>query len=101
MNYRYSDPAMDAEAYYHDQSVARELWEREHYVGRCPICGHEMYTDSSDYRDRAAQSDKWGTEEGWVHEFCLECKEEQEEADEMYELDTIQRSLEERLSEIA
>lgn len=97
MLYRYSDPAMDADAFYHDQTAASEIWEQEHYKGKCPFCGEEMFEGSADIRDRAVESPEFG----WVHEICLDIHEDEEEADEMYELHSIQQSLEDRLSEIA
>lgn len=101
MVFRYSDPTMDAEAYFESESAASRLWEQEHYRGKCILCGKDIFEGSSDFEERGVESEEYSNEQGWVHEFCLELKLEEDEADEAYELDQIKTNLEERLSEIA
>lgn len=76
MMFRYADPAMDAEAYFQHQSASRRMWELENYQGDCPLCGKPMFTNSSDFRDRAIEN--WEYDEGYVHEWCQELKDEEE-----------------------
>lgn len=77
MTYRYIDPVRDADAYFNAQSAAQDKWERENYVGRCPLCHKPMFTGAYDSHENAVE-DETGEWE-YIHEFCQMLRQEEEE----------------------
>lgn len=82
MIWRYSDPVLDAEAYFTHAEAATIRWEEEHYRGKCPYCGKPMYEDAEDWKEN------WDFDEeidDYAHEACIywaakDREEEEEEA---------------------
>lgn len=84
MIFRYADPVRDAEAYYTAQTAAQELWEKENYVGKCPLCGKPMFTNAYDFRENAVEDEDGEYE--YIHEFCQDVRRwDREEAEEAFD----------------
>lgn len=77
------DPTRDAERYYTRITAAQEQWEKENYVGRCPLCGKPMFTGAYDSHENAVE-DETGEFE-YVHEFCQMLRDAEEEYEEAFD----------------
>ena len=102
MIWRYADPAMDAEAYYTETArritANRRMWEAEHYVGDCPLCGKPMFDGDADYDEMAEKTDEFV--DGYAHPGCLmRWEDEQEEAEEEAEREEARESSDEMMGD--
>lgn len=77
MVFRYSDPAMDAEAYQTHLTASRRMFERENYRGDCPYCGKPMYDEAYDWEENCKYDEELGD---FAHEYCAwKAQEDREE----------------------
>lgn len=67
MVFRYSDPAMDAEAYYQKVSANRRMFELENYKGECPYCGKPMFDGAYSIDENWVYDERI---DEYAHELC-------------------------------